>query len=48
MGEKYHLKGTQKSTQKILTTIRENPEISMQRIADLIGLSAVTVKKFLA
>ena len=55
MGEKHHLKhplkgtqkSTQKSTQKILAAIIENPEISMQKIANLIGLSAVTVKKHL-
>jgi predicted HTH transcriptional regulator len=37
-------KHPQKSSQKILAAIRENPERSMQKIADLIGLSADTVK----
>ncbi|MDR2581245.1 MAG: winged helix-turn-helix domain-containing protein [Fibromonadaceae bacterium] len=44
MGEVHPQKTTQKTTQKILALIRGNPEISMQGIADLIGLSEDGVK----
>jgi predicted HTH transcriptional regulator len=51
MGEKHPQKSIQKSIQKspqkILAAITENPEISIQKIADLIGLSAIAVKKHL-
>jgi len=33
-----------KTDQKILALIRENPEISIQKIADLIGLSKIGIE----
>ena len=42
--QKHPRKHPQKTSQKVVAAIRENPEMSMQEMAELLGLSAATIK----
>ena len=46
--EKSSVKGSEKSSEKILLLIRKNPEISAKEIAGIIGISSRSVEKHLA